>query len=245
MGNVLNNLGVDAYYRGNWNEALDLYARSGDARQRAGDVIGAAASINNASEIYSDQGKLDEAIGGFRHALYVWESSAFPVGIALASINLGRALTRGGEFEEAAEALARGLELFTEMGAESYIHETRLRMAELKLFERQYAEAAAAASELLGAAGTDDSTEMLRAGLYRIQAYARTGIGTDLMMIEEDLRNSLEAAIRADSAFEQAVTYEAMARVLREDPDAVTWNEHQAELFARLGVLATPVIPLD
>ena len=58
---MLNNLGVHAYYEGRWDEALDYYRRSRDARQRGGDVTGAAVQTNNEAEILSDQGHLDEA----------------------------------------------------------------------------------------------------------------------------------------------------------------------------------------
>ena len=61
QGHVLNNMGVDAYYRGQWDAALDLYRRSEKARERAGDVVGAAAEGNNIGEILSDQGRFEEA----------------------------------------------------------------------------------------------------------------------------------------------------------------------------------------
>jgi tetratricopeptide (TPR) repeat protein len=245
LGNVLNNLGVHSYYRGDWDEALDLYSRSGSSRLRAGDVIGAAASINNAAEIFSDQGKLDEAIEGFRDALYDWESSAFPVGVALASINLGRALTRSGQFAEAAESLERGLELFAEMGAESYVLETRLRTAELDLFAHRHAAAADQTDEILEIADHDESTLMLRAALHRIRAYAIAASTHVPESIEAELRRSLSAAEAADSSFEMALTYEALARLLRDDLEVPDWNSRQADIFARLGVIATPVIPLS
>ncbi len=61
QGNVLNNLGIDAYYEGRWDQALDLYGRSQAFRQRVGDVVGAAASANNIGEIKSDQGHFQSA----------------------------------------------------------------------------------------------------------------------------------------------------------------------------------------
>ena len=68
QANVLNNLGIDAYYEGRWDEALDLYRRSREARERIGDVVGAATITNNIGEIESDQGFLDEAEAAFREA---------------------------------------------------------------------------------------------------------------------------------------------------------------------------------
>ena len=61
QAHVLNNLGIEAYYDRRWDEALDLYERSKQARSRIGDVVNAALVANNIGEIQSDQGRLDEA----------------------------------------------------------------------------------------------------------------------------------------------------------------------------------------
>ena len=66
QANALNNLGIDAYYEGRWDEALGYYERSRAARQRIGDVVGAATIANNIAEILSDQGRIDG--GGDRAA---------------------------------------------------------------------------------------------------------------------------------------------------------------------------------
>lgn len=61
QGNALNNLGIGAYFRGEWEQALELYGRSRDARARAGDVVGAATEENNIAEILSDRGAAEAA----------------------------------------------------------------------------------------------------------------------------------------------------------------------------------------
>ena len=58
LGALLNNIGIEAFNRGDWDEALEMWERSRTARTDAGDVIGAAASANNIAEIYSDQGRV-------------------------------------------------------------------------------------------------------------------------------------------------------------------------------------------
>jgi len=232
MGNVLNNLGVDAYYRGEWADALDLYTRSGDARRRAGDVVGAAASVNNVAEILSDQGHAEEAIDGFRQALYVWESSNFSVGVALASINLGRALTRSGRFDDAARSLGKGLRLFSEMGAESYVLETRLRMAELELARGEPNSAAAMADEVLSAVSSDPSTLMLRAGLLRVVGQSNLA----------ELRTSLACAEEANSLFEVALTLETLTRLDSAADEIPTWTGRLADARERLGIVAIPTV---
>ena len=66
QAHVLNNLGIEAYYEGRWDEALDLYGRSKEARTRIGDVVNAALVANNIGEIHSDQGRLAEATRAVR-----------------------------------------------------------------------------------------------------------------------------------------------------------------------------------
>jgi class 3 adenylate cyclase/tetratricopeptide (TPR) repeat protein len=243
LGDVLNNLGVDAYYRGRWDEATDYHTRAGEVRSRAGHVIGAAASVNNLAEIYCDQGKLVEAEEMFRQALYVFESSNFPVGIALASANLGRTLTRMGRFEEASTHLERGRDMFVEMGAKAFIFETDVKVVEHRLFKGQRAEAESLASQVLHEMQRDESTLMARTALQRVLACCAAAEGRR-EDAEAHFLISLELAEQANALFEQALTYEGMARVLRSHEEAGEWLEYEADLFEQLGVIATPLIPL-
>ncbi len=243
LGDVLNNLGVDAYYRGRWDEATDYHTRAGAVRRRAGHVIGAAASVNNLAEIYSDQGRLDEAEEMFREALYVFESSNFPVGVALASANLGKTLTRMGRFEEASAHLERGRRMFVEMGARAFVSETDVKVVEHRLLEGQKLEAESLAGQVLRDMQRDESTLMARTALHRLLACCAAA-GGRLEEAQAHFLTSLELAEQANALFEQALTYEGMARVLRSHEEAGVWLERQADMFERLGVIATPLIPL-
>ena len=243
LGNVLNNLGVNAFYRGRWDESAEYHTRAGDVRRRAGHVVGAAASVNNLAEIYCDQGKLEQAEEMFREALYVFESSEFPVGVALASANLGRTLTRMGNHEEAWTHLDRGRVMFVEMGAQAFVHETDVKIAEHHLLGRRYDDARAVAEAALASMKRDESTLMARTGLLRVVAYCAVADG-DLSAAEHVFNESLELAREADARFEQALTYEGMARTLHGHTLATEWNARQVELLEQLGVIATPVIPL-
>src|SRR5207237_8353841 len=91
QANVLNNLGIDAYYEGRWHEALELYERSRAARKRIGDVVGAAALTNNIAEIKSDQGRLPEAERLLEEVLATTTEVGSAWLAALARSNLGRA----------------------------------------------------------------------------------------------------------------------------------------------------------
>jgi class 3 adenylate cyclase/tetratricopeptide (TPR) repeat protein len=230
LGNVLNNLGVHAYYRGDWDQALDLWSRSESARRRAGDLSGAAASVNNLAEVYSDQGKVTEAEPMFRTALYEWESSGIVAGVGLALLNLGRALTRLGRLDEAAVEFEKGLQVFQEMGAQA-------------LFARRFEEARDLSTRVLRDLADDPSTFMQRAALHRVLGFCAVS-GADLATVERELRESLDDAIKADSEFETALTLESLVRLLPDHPDRTSWNDDQEERLLRLGVIATPVVPV-
>src|SRR6185312_2730069 len=100
QANVLNNLGIDAYYEGRWQESLDLYERSKNARGRSGDVVRASQITNNSGEVKLDQGYLTPASELFEEARSVFEASGHRMLAALASSNLGRAPPRAGQLDE-------------------------------------------------------------------------------------------------------------------------------------------------
>jgi len=108
QGNVLNNLGVDAYYEGRWTDALDFYRRSSEARRRIGDVAGEATEMNNEAEILSDQGHRAEARALLTTVVRVWKSAGYGIGVALATGNVGRLCGRESRIEEGLGAAPRG-----------------------------------------------------------------------------------------------------------------------------------------
>ena len=82
QGNVLNNLGISAYYRGAWDQALEHYRASRDARERTGDLVGTATEENNIGEVLSDQGHHAEAGRRFSAARSSWRTARYRVGEA-------------------------------------------------------------------------------------------------------------------------------------------------------------------
>ena len=243
LGNVLTNIGVDAYYKGDWDTALELYQRSEDARRTAGDVIGAAASANNIAEIYSDQGRLTEAIELFREALAVWEGAQFQVGIALANLNLGRADARAGMSDLAHQRLDTAQQMFSEMGAQSYIVDTEVRRAEAFLLNGEFDRATKLAESLLHDMSSEEHNQLFEATLYRVLGYCCQAEGDhehSLVNFEQGLRLAHES----DSAFEAALILEGLLRFFGEDGRGTEWQFEEERLFQRLGIIATPVVPL-
>jgi tetratricopeptide (TPR) repeat protein len=240
QANVLNNLGVDAYFEGRWEDALDAYRRSGDLSRRAGDVVSGARAANNEAEILSDQGRLDDAAQRFEEALRVWRAARYPVGVALATSNLGRVAARAGRFEDAHRSLESALAEFRRIGADSFVQETRSRIAECFVFEGRYREASELATETLSTAGGEAS--VLGAALERLLGYATVQARTPLEEARAHFERSLEQARALGATYEAGLTLRAVADT---DPSGAPEARLESErLLASLGVLSTPSVPL-
>lgn len=124
QANVLNNLGTNAFFAGDLDDARRLYERSRTARMQAGDVVGAATADNNIAEVLIEQGQLDAADDLLRAALRVWRGARYPVGVALATRNLGTVAMRRGDVEAATAHLAAACRIFRQIGADAFLAET-------------------------------------------------------------------------------------------------------------------------
>ena len=233
QANTLNNLGIDAYYEGRWDEALDYYERSRQARERIGDVIGAATIANNIAEIYSDQGRLEEAEALLHEVRETCEAAGSLLMSAVATANLGRAAARAGRPAEASELLNAALNTLQEIKAASFIFETHVRLAEAAVLanDADGALAAADTAEKLGRS----STPWVQALLHRVRAYAHLQKG-DFTAAERELDRSLEIARSCDAVYEVALSLQARARLRRD-------SELAAEAQTLLDALHVVVVP--
>jgi tetratricopeptide (TPR) repeat protein len=233
LSSLQNNIGIEAYYDGRWEEAVEWYRRSGETSKRAGDPVNVARAQNNEGEILSDQGHLAEARPLFEEARRVWRAAQYPVGIALATANLGRAAARAGTFGEAHELLDEALELFAEIGAESFVLETRSRKAECLVFEGRHQEALALLQPLLadGAAGQ-------RAALERLAGYAVVQSRAPFTRAKPHFDASVEAASAAHTQYELALTRRAIAET------SGGGDEEADAILDQLGVVKTVAVPL-
>jgi tetratricopeptide (TPR) repeat protein len=226
QASVLNNLGIEAYYAGRWDEARDLYERSRALRERIGDVINVATTTNNVAEIESDQGRFDDAEARFREALRIADSAGHKLIGAVARGNLGRLAARTGRFAEADELLAEALGTLQEIGAEPFVLELLARRAELSVLR---GDAAADTLRLVEEAlDRPDLTPPVHALLERVRGAALRG--RDAEQAGASLRRALEIAEAAQVEYEAGLARRALA-ALAGEPDDVA-----AAIFARLGV---------
>ena len=236
QGNVLNNLGIDAYFEGRWDDALELYARSKAAKSRAGLVANVATQSNNEAEILSDQGRFAEAEVLLRDALRIWGAARYELGIALATSNLGRVAARAGRHDDGLALLEDAAERFGRIGARGYVDETRARIAECLALAGRTSDAQAVAVETLARVRHEAATSVLEAQLERTLGWCALQRGD-----EEAARVHLDASVLAARAlkaeFEVALTLRAWIAI-RSVPakERVQAAQEAASILAGLGV---------
>ena len=241
QANVLNNLGIDAYYEGRWDEAIELYERSRQARERSGDIVQLGLAANNIGEILSDQGRLGEAEALFLEALRVWRGSNFRIGDGVATSNLGRAAARAERYEEARRRYEEAAAIFDSIGATSFRVDVDAREAERRLF----AGAADGALELADdvcarfeRSGT--ATPAIISMTHRVAGGALAVLGL-LEAALERLDRAEAIARQASAEFELALALHERGKILEllGDPTAEAHAIAAGALLDQLGVAST------
>jgi tetratricopeptide (TPR) repeat protein len=242
---VLNNMGIAAYYRGDWNESASYYERSSEAAARAGDTVFRAMTLNNIAEIRSDQGHLEEAEELLLAALGIWRGSGSTMFIGLANSNLGRAAARAGRREEAAKRLADARRIFQSTGANSMLLEADAREVERLVLASEGDAALNLADDVQSRVERFGGMPYVLAMLDRLSGYA-LGQQSDPTSGWTRLQASLDRARTAKVDYEIALTLEAMTRIgpLIDAPDLEGVMREKEEIFSRLGVISTPEVPL-
>jgi tetratricopeptide (TPR) repeat protein len=238
QANALNNLGIDAYYEGRWDDALDDYERSRRARERIGDVVGAATIANNIAEILSDQGLYEEAQTLLEQVDETCTAAGSLLMTAVVDGNLGRLAARKGLHEDARRKLTSALAAFREIEAAGFVLEMQARLAESAVLAGRHEEAlrdADVAESMSGVA----APPALQAMLHRVRGYAHLQAGR-----REDasrsFAHSLDAARSGDALYEVALSLHARSRLTGDAEDA---GEAQRLLDA-LHVVRVPEVPL-
>jgi tetratricopeptide (TPR) repeat protein len=239
QASVLNNLGIEAYYEGRWDEARDLYERSRKLRERIGDVINVATTTNNIGEIESDQGRYVDAEQRFKEAVRIADAAGQRLIATVARGNLGRVAARAGRYAEAGELLSAAAAILDEMGAASFALELQARRAELLAFRADAPlEAIRLADETLERAGTAGVPPAVRALLERVRG---TGFaqGDDPERARAALRRALEIAESSQVDYEVGLALRSLAALDERSGDtarAVSAAEAATQIFVRLGV---------
>jgi class 3 adenylate cyclase/tetratricopeptide (TPR) repeat protein len=238
---VLNNLGIEAYYEGDWEKASDVYERSRALFERIGDVTSVTTTTNNIGEIRSDQGHLEDADRLFDEVQRASDAAGQRLLSMVARLNRGRTAARAGRFDDAEELLDEALEGFREIQAASFVLEAEARLAELDVLRGDRPEQALERVDPV-LQRTEDAADMapLQATALRIAASARLQLG-EQDAAGADLRESVRVAREADAVYETALALDLLG-IAEGDRDAAA---EAADLLERLHVerVARPPLP--
>jgi tetratricopeptide (TPR) repeat protein len=233
---ALNNLGIEAYYEGDWEKAVDVYEQGRRLFERIGDVTNVAMTTNNIAEILSDQGRFDEAQELLEEARRAVDSAGHRALSLMARMNLGRLAARRGRFDEAQTMLGEAVEGFHEIEAASLEEEARARIAEAAVLAGD-TELAVREADIAERTGAANPPPPLQAVLHRVRGYAHLQQSREPDAIEE-FQRSLSAARTGDALYEIALTLHALGRL--GDSSAAA---EAATLLARLHVAHVAEVP--
>jgi class 3 adenylate cyclase/tetratricopeptide (TPR) repeat protein len=233
---ALNNLGIEAYYEGDWEKSLDVYKQGRRLFERIGDVTNVAATTNNIGEILADQGRFDEAGELFEEARRAVDSAGHRALSLMAGMNLGRLAARQGRFDEAQTMLGEAVEGFHEIEAASLEEEAHARIAEAAVLAGD-SERAVREADIAELTGEANPPPPLQAVLHRVRGYALLQQSREHDAIEA-FQRSLSAARSGDALYEIALTVHALGRL----GDSSAAAEAKA-LFERLDVAQVAEVP--
>jgi tetratricopeptide (TPR) repeat protein len=240
---LLNNLGMDAYYRGRWLEAVRLFERSREAMTKTGNVNDAGYGSLNIAEILVEQGRLDEAESTLAELEPLWHSVDHALGLAYVDNHRGRIRLHRGDTEAAIALLTQAREVFERNQLVIDALDADARAAECRLRLGRVADARALLEAALSRDHATGGTRVA-ARLHRVLAYVALAEG-DVTTAWASMDESLAVARRVSSTYDVALAlegFEVLATGAERDvhPDVTD----RIALLDELGVVATPSPPV-
>jgi len=232
QANLFNNLGVVAYYAGDWRRAAELWQRSFELLESCGDVAGAVMSLNNIGEIRSDQRRFDDASEYFESALRRGKAASYSFAVIVLQSNLGRLAVRRGDVAAGESLIRQALSSFEELGSAAFAIETQLRLVEARLAAGDDAAARDEAQLLLADKDVEAAGPTVLAPLRRLLGEALANLGWHAEA-EVELLTAIDLARENNLRFDLALALAARAQL-----DGLTADDQNeaSALFAQLEV---------
>jgi class 3 adenylate cyclase/tetratricopeptide (TPR) repeat protein len=243
---VFNNLGLFAYWQGQWDRALELYERGSEISKRTGDVVNAAFIATNKAQILCDQGRLEEAEKLFTEVLRIWQPAGYRRMIANAKNGLALVCSRQGRHEEARRLLDESIVEAQDVGAEFEVLDAESNLAEAYALEGNGSTALRLADEALTRARAlaDVAEQVPR--LLRIRGFALAQTD-DLSGARDALEESLKQARSRKADYEVALSLRALGLLatLGDPPSAAKYEQESQAILERLHVVQVQDAPLS
>jgi tetratricopeptide (TPR) repeat protein len=230
-----NNLGVLAYFDGQWDDALGYYQQSRDGAERVGNIVDVGFAESNIGELLVNQRRFDEAEARLVDAVRVLRSTGELSMATFAELQIARIFKERGELDRA-EAMLRGVASESEAsGFTANALEAALHLADCSIragdSESALEQLASAMSEAGEEAAMFTSTEA------RLRALALAGAGhrEEALAI---LNTGVAAARDRGQPYDEALMLDAKAETIKpDDPGVARESRLEAERIMRaLGV---------
>ncbi len=237
---VLNSLAIFVYFRGRWDDALDVYRRAVEMARRAGNVVHQGIIENNMAEIALDQGRVEEAERLFESVVRVCRAAGHRSGEAYVKGNMARAAAKAGRYDEAARLFAESCEEAAGLGSRAESLEAGARWAESQLLAGDVDGARARAEAELEQARALSAVAPVPL-LHRVRGVALARMG-DRQGAAEALRQSLEAARLNQVDYEVALTLKVMVALGLDDGGFARQDlaQESDRILEALGVVWVP-----
>jgi tetratricopeptide (TPR) repeat protein len=223
-------LGATAYWKGQWDEALDQFVRSRDAYVAAGDLVTAGYGTTNITDVLLDQGRGEE-VTGLGDVINLWRSVGHPGPVPGALMNMGRAALQRDDVMKARDVFDQARWAAEDLHMDTA--EFDYWIAECMIREGEAADALTMLEHALRAE-TRKGSALLLARLQRGIGYAHLALGdTDAARVAFD--GAVAVAREQSSPFEVALGLDALVRLAPNDE----FTTERDEIFVRLGVRAT------
>ena len=229
---TLGNLGSVAYWRWDWGEAADCYARAADAARSAGDLATAAIAHVNLGELRVDQGRAEDAVALLSPALRTLSAFGYVAGAAGARVHLGRATALAGDPAAGARLLVEAVERFDAAGLGFAALDARAKLAEVLVLARDPAGARAVLDEARRAERAL-GTSAFATLLDRVEVVVEVATG------ERDQAVAL-LATATQRARELGATYDLCVLLSLADRLGEEGGAEAASLARSLGVVSVP-----
>jgi tetratricopeptide (TPR) repeat protein len=234
-------LGIYAYFRGEWGEALDLYRRGEAFNRRTGNAVKTAFQVLNIGEIALDQGRFDEAEQAFDTAYRTWRAAGYRSGTAYVKCNLARLAAGRGHYDEALRLFEESVAESRDIGSHSEALEAQARMAECLLLSGDHTAALELADKALAQSRTLGGVPAQIPLIQRVRGAALARSGEPALAMEA-LEQSLQAARTRRAGYEAALTMRVMAQCGTDPADDrhAELERDAASMLSKLGVVWTP-----
>jgi class 3 adenylate cyclase/tetratricopeptide (TPR) repeat protein len=227
---VLNNLGMFAYFRGCWDEAIDWYRQQGACSERSGNPANVAYTGCNVGEILSDQGHFEDAKLHLERARRVWSSTGDVQGVAFATLLLGRLAVRTQRYAEGLTMLAEAEDKLRGFQLDWYAEFAASLLVEAEAFGGDPARALSAAELRLGV--SDQQAPLL----LRARGFAHARLGR-LGEARSEFEASVLAARERASDYDVAAGLDGLEALCGPDPER---TPELNQLLTRLDIVQLP-----